>query len=150
MDTASATCVMWILTVAYLSICVITDIRKQRISTKVSLVFGTAGLFLIFIFIKDEIVFHLLGIVPGIVIMAMSAATRGAVGMGDGILFIVMGIYIGMDENVCILLTALFLCSIISIILLAAKQKGRKDRLPFAPFVMCAVICRLIIGRVLS
>ena len=52
----------------------------------------------------DEII---LGILIGVVLLAVSKVTGGAVGMGDGLLFTITGIYFGFRKNLILLLGSL-------------------------------------------
>lgn len=85
----------------------------------------------------DEIV---LGILIGAVLLAVSKVTGGAVGMGDGLLFTITGLYFGFQKNLILLLGSLVLCSIWGIGSLAIKRtgwlEGKKTEVPFLPFVL--------------
>ena len=85
----------------------------------------------------DEII---LGILIGVVLLAVSKVTGGAVGMGDGLLFTITGIYFGFRKNLILLLGSLVLCSIWGIGSLAIKRigwlDGKKTEVPFLPFVL--------------
>ncbi len=72
-------------------------------------------------------------------------APRG-MGMGDAKLGAFIGIFLGFYV-LAGLLIAFLLGSIISIILLATKRKGRRDRIPFGPFLAMGGILALFWGE---
>lgn len=80
-----------------------------------------------------------LGVLIGVALLAVSKATDGAVGTGDGVLFMITGLYFGFQKNLTLLLGSLVLCSIWGIGNLAVKRigwlEGKKIEVPFLPFV---------------
>lgn len=73
-------------------------------------------------------------LLPGILLLGISALTKEGVGRGDGWFFLVAGIYMGLGKTLLLLWGSLLLCFPISLFLLYAGR-GRKKRLPFLPFV---------------
>lgn len=67
-------------------------------------------------------------------------------GMGDAKLAAFMGIFLGFYILAGLLLGFL-LGSIAGIILLAAKRKGRRDRIPFGPFLAAGAVLALFWGE---
>lgn len=143
----------WAITIFYLICCAFTDIKWRYINTNLSLAAAVAGICFIFIFENKDIIYHLSGIIPGLLLMMMSKITRGAIGMGDGIMFSVAGIYIGFNEAVNLFYVSIFLCSIVSGILLIVGRHSGKDRLPFAPFALSGAasvfVYDIIVGYIL-
>ena len=81
-----------------------------------------------------------LGAMVGIVLLLLSRAADGSIGAGDGMLFLITGIYFGFWKNIALFLGSLLLCSIWGIGYLFIKkigwQEGRKLELPFLIFVL--------------
>ena len=82
----------------------------------------------------------ILGAMVGGVLLVISRAAEGEIGAGDGMLFLVTGIYLGFWKNVALFLGSLMLCSICGIGYLMVKkirwQEGKRLELPFLPFVL--------------
>ena len=78
--------------------------------------------------------------------MMLSAATRGNVGMGDGILLVVTGVYLGGSENLALFMMGLLLSALWSLGLLLLKKKGRKEEIAFVPFLLLSYFIMLIRG----
>ncbi len=81
----------------------------------------------------------LAGCFVGVALLGISRLTDGAFGAGDGIFFIITGLYLGFWKNLLLLSSSLFACSIAGLFCLAwEKKKGndyRKKTLPFLIFV---------------
>ena len=83
-------------------------------------------------------------LIPGMLLLAVSVITKGAVGRGDGFFFLVSGMYLGFWDNVALLLCGLLLCSLWGMGLIIwrmfEKKKIRNIRLPFLPFLVPAAV----------
>lgn len=128
----------YIIVFAYLCLMTWYDLKKREISLRVSAVvaFVLSARQLFLVCQKDELsgtVF--LGIMIGFLLIFISLLSRGEIGIGDGILFIVTGLLFGIYENTVLLFLSLLFAALISGILLVSGRVGRKYSLPFAPFV---------------
>lgn len=72
--------------------------------------------------------------------------SRGSMGMGDLKLMVVMGCFLGIEGLCYAMFMSVFAAFIISIILLIARKKSRKDAIPFAPFILAGTIMSLILS----
>ena len=84
------------------------------------------------------------GMLPGLFLLAVSLASRSSIGTGDGIAVAACGAAIGLSSELASLTVALVLCCVYSIVLLIRKKAGRKDTLPFLPFLTAGHILVLI------
>ena len=78
----------------------------------------------------------------------MSLLSKGGIGVGDGIVVLISGIYLGVQENCFLLLLALLVSSLYSGILWIVKKVDRKQKIPFIPFLLVGYIMRLVFGIV--
>ena len=85
------------------------------------------------------------GLGVGAAMMVVSWVSRAAVGMGDGLLLCMTGVYLGFAENLELLLGALFLCGIYSAVLLIRRKAKRKTGVPFVPFLFVSFLCGVIL-----
>ncbi len=78
------------------------------------------------------------GCLIGAALLGISRITEGALGEGDGLFFMVSGLYLGFWRNLFFFVASLFLCSMAGLVFLArGKYKGegcRKKTLPFLLF----------------
>ena len=84
------------------------------------------------------------GMLPGLFLLAVSLASRSSIGTGDGIAVAACGAAIGLSSELASLTAALVLCCAYSIVLLIRKKAGRKDTLPFLPFLTAGHILVLL------
>ena len=84
------------------------------------------------------------GMLPGLFLLAVSLASRSSIGTGDGFAVAACGAAIGLSSELASLTAALVLCCAYSIVLLIRKKAGRKDTLPFLPFLTAGHILVLI------
>lgn len=119
------------------------DIREQRLSFLWLL--GAGGMGIIFWLCRRTIAWESLlgGIAVGAFLVLFAIFTKERIGIGDGILFCVTGIFLGMAENIILLMTAFLLAAGYAIILLVRKKCDRNSQIPFLPFVLGAYIVLL-------
>lgn len=124
--------------------CAAEDIRKKEVNVIYILLLGIVGVLLHLISPNCSISSILLGLLPGAAMMAVSLLSRGSVGMGDGILLVVTGVYLGGGKTLCLLLTALLLAALWALAVLVLKKKTRKERIAFVPFLLAAYAVMLV------
>lgn len=125
-----------IITAAALLLCSYTDWRKCRISKKATAVYAAAALAGRLIEGKSGIAAGIWGAVPGIIFLFLSFLTREGIGYGDSILMVLLGLSLGIEEAMGIILLALFLAGIWAVFLLFGKRAGAKQEFPFLPFLL--------------
>ena len=76
----------------------------------------------------------LLGTLPGVFLVLVAWLTK-AVGFGDGMVLMSLGIVVGVRKAVLVLAVALFAAALCSVGLLLVKKVGLRSRLPFLPFL---------------
>ena len=126
----------------FLVICCITDIKFREINPKVLAVFALAGAVLFMICQPVSIFEEAIGLLIGIVFIALWAVTDEKVGLGDGLMMLVTGIYLGGRENSFLIMTAMLLSAVYSIYFLVIKKADRNMKFPFAPFILTAFVLR--------
>lgn len=128
-----------------LIICAVEDFKRKEVTVTYILLFGTVGVVLHLFYPNCSIYSMLWGLLLGISIMAVSLLSRGSIGMGDGILLTVTGVYLGGYENLELFLLGLFLAGIWSLGLLVLRKKKRKERIAFIPFLLVAYAFMLVV-----
>lgn len=83
------------------------------------------------------------GLCVGGGMLLFALVSKESIGMGDGLLFCVTGIYLGVWQNLLLLFGAVLFCAAAGAVLLIRKKCTRKQQLPFAPFVLAADVALL-------
>ena len=85
--------------------------------------------------------------IGGGLFLLIAIVTKGAMGGGDIKLMGALGFCLGWKYILLTTLLSFVIGEIISIILLAFKIKGRKDYIPFGPFISIAAIVTMTYGK---
>ena len=128
-----------------LVICTIIDLRKRTLP--VGLLSAGSIVILIISLWKYEFDFFpmMKGMIPGIILGAISRVTREAVGYGDVWIVFLIGSYLGVWDTVTVVCSAFFLCSIVASGCLVWKKFRRDTRIPFVPFLAVAYVGVILI-----
>ena len=75
-------------------------------------------------------------------------ATRGrAMGAGDVKLVFAMGLILGVQGTAVALLLAFNTAALVGVVLIVSKRKGRKDQIPFGPYLVGGTIVAFLFSR---
>lgn len=120
------------------------DLYKRQVS--LSLVVFYAVLSIPYLMMGGQKISLLLaGAVPGLFLLCIGKASGGALGLGDGLVILVSGLYMGIWKALEWLALALLLAAVWAGFLLVFKKKGRKASFPFVPFLMAAYVIPMAI-----
>ncbi len=89
-------------------------------------------------FLKDAGLGFVVGLLTFLLIVVVGEwlMKAEAMGMGDVKLMGVVGLFLGLKLTVLSMMLAFIVGSVVSIFLLATRIKGRKDQIPFGPFIV--------------
>lgn len=120
------------------------DWKERQIPVSLPMAAAAAGVLLQLLYQQNTVKDILLGVAVGVVISIISWFSQGAIGLGDGIMLIVSGIYLGFWKNVEVLFYALTCVGAAALFMLVIMKRERKYRIPFLPFLMFAYILQLM------
>ncbi len=135
-----------VLVLGLLGLCSIEDMKYRRLTIIYILLFGIIGVILHLFAPVCSIYSILWGILLGLVLILISIVTRQSLGMGDGILLAVTGVYLGGSSNLELFLCGLFLSALCSLGLLVLKKKKKTDEIAFVPFLLLSYVFMLFRG----
>ena len=118
----------------------VEDILYREISVKVILVFLLMG---IGIRVYDNTLLTteiFWGIFIGMIIIASSIILAGNIGVGDGIIFVLTGLFLGIADNLRILIFSVTISGIIGGLLIILKIKKKDYKMPFTVFILISYI----------
>lgn len=117
------------------------DYRTKLIETKWLWIIGGFGAVLLLPHSGIGIVWRVFaGTLPGWMLLILAWVSGESIGFGDGWLFVVTGIFLGLKKNAVLLLGSLILAGVFAIVCLVLKKKEKNDRIALAPFVLAAYV----------
>lgn len=124
------------------------DLEHQIIPNKLNL-FGALGGFILNLLTENlGLMGMFLGFLAGGGIMFLiSVLSKGGMGGGDVKLAAVIGILLGWKMTLLSLLLAFILGGVGGLILLLLKKKGKKDMIPFGPFLALGALLAVLAGN---
>lgn len=128
----------------------IIDYRYQIIPNVINIFGLVCGLFFHVINFSSfsNLLQYLSGfLIGGGVLLLIAIVTNGAMGGGDIKLMFVLGLWLGWKHTLLTLFLSFFLGGLISILLILFKIKGRKDMIPFGPFIVLATMMTVFYGN---
>jgi len=131
----------------YLCLLAIIDIRYRKISL-FYLLTGIVVAILLLLTSKDELwMLSLGGAVVGLAFILVSKVTKEALGYGDSILILILGISLGFWRLMYMMIVAFFLAAIFALMVLTLKKMKRQSSFAFIPFLAASyVICNVLGG----
>lgn len=133
-----------VLLLILLVVCAVEDLKRKEVTVTYILVFGIIGVLLHLFYPNCSVYSMLWGLLLGIAVMTVSVLSGGSIGMGDGILMTVTGVYLGGYQNLELFFVGVFLAGIWSLGLLVFKKKKRKEKIAFMPFLLVAYVFMLV------
>lgn len=79
-----------------------------------------------------------LACLPGIAALVFSKLTKEVMGYGDGMVFLIMGMYLSLEGLLEIVIIAFMIAGFVALVLLVTFRKKGNDRIPFLPFLCLA------------
>lgn len=120
-----------------LGIYCIEDIRKKQITVSLAILSAIAAVIMHLCYQTESIYSMLAGALVGSLILIVSKITNGKIGMGDGVVFMLTGFYLGAEKNLELMFLSFCLAGIWAWIKVFLFHKG-KEELPFLPFLFLA------------
>ncbi len=116
----------------------VQDLKNKKISLSLVVTVGMLSLFYgIFesIWSSADKAEMLYGILPGIVVIALSFITKNGIGLGDGLMILALGPMVGAKGMTIAVMTACLLSAACCMIMLVFKRITLKGSLAFLPFL---------------
>lgn len=81
------------------------------------------------------------------VLLLLGILYKGGMGMGDVKLAGVFGLYLGLSGTLVALTLSFLVGGVVSLLLLALGKVGRKDHIPFGPFLAIGALVAMLYGE---
>ena len=136
--------IFWFLTIVFLCLLSVSDIRTKTIPGWAAPAFGIA-VGILHLFVPGMTFLQCLaGLIPGVCLLLVSLAFRSGVGCGDACTLMACGAALGAERAFAALTAAFVFCAVFCVILLLRKKIRRSDCIPFLPFLASSHIVMLI------
>lgn len=119
-----------------LTICTISDMVRRKIHISVLVAFGFLGL--IYRLLSNDMSWQMLlgGIGLGLLFVLVSVISREQLGMGDAILLLDCGIFLGFWQLLALIWVASLLAGMTGFVFMFWLKKSKNYRIPFAPYIL--------------
>ena len=135
-------------TLVFLAAASFQDMRSRTISLRLAgvwIIIGCAVTALLLIRGELGLFPALLSVLPGVFLLGMSLISGGRIGIGDGVMFVAMGLCVGAEKAFFLLGLSTFGAAAFGAAGLALAKLKKGARLPFLPFVLSAYVTSLIL-----
>lgn len=116
-------------------ICVF-DIKRKKIPVYMLIILAAAGIISNFTVGEFDIEKRIIAMLPGMILLIVSMITKQQIGYGDGMIILIMGLYIDIDDILSIVLSSFLLSYIAAIILMTVFKKKKNFEMAFSPFLL--------------
>ena len=116
-------------------ICVF-DIKKKKIPVYMLIILAAVGIISNLTVGEFNIEKRIIAMLPGIIMIMVSMVTKQQIGYGDGLIILLMGLYINIDDILSIVLSAFLVSSVFAIILMTVFKKKKNFEMAFSPFLL--------------
>jgi len=123
----------------------VIDIKHKIIPDSLNITIAAIGIMLI-LYDNSILSDRLLGALIGFVLFFIIALATDAMGGGDTKLIAGLGLIFGVKGVLFIIFYSFVIGAVISLVLLIAKIKSRKDEIPFGPFISAATLLYIFYG----
>lgn len=134
---------MWL--IAFLIICAITDLTERHVYTMFCLANGI--IIGIMQFFMQNIGFSacIFGGLIGAICFFVCLVSRDSIGKGDALIIGIIGIALGFQETLEVLVWSFIIITFVGIIGIWRKRMKLKTKLPFIPFVLLGTVATFLI-----
>lgn len=120
--------------------CTVTDVRTRLVPVWFAGIFSACALLYHLLFTTSMLKEVVFGALMGLLFIGISRISRGALGMGDAVLILSLGIWCGLQDSFTVILFAFILSGLFGGIVLLVRKKKRQETLPFVPFLLLAAV----------
>ncbi len=132
-------------TLALLAFSSFKDLKTKTVNIYITLLFSIWGIVCHMLFGRLSLLDIFGGICVGLMVLGASFLTGDAIGKGDALVIMSTGTLLGGYDTMVLVFIALFLCGIHAFFLLVFKNTGKKQEIPFAPFLLVAFVVYMVL-----
>ncbi|MCL2253027.1 MAG: hypothetical protein FWC09_01160 [Lachnospiraceae bacterium] len=114
------------------------DIKSKKIPLCLIMIFGIVAVLVSVLGSDFDKWAFLAKMMPGVFLLLISFISNQAIGYGDGLIVLLIGLLTPLHINISLILAAFLLSALASIIVLVLKKGTKNSKLPFVPFLLSA------------
>lgn len=137
--------IMKILLGIFLLICALIDLKTKKVEGLLLVVFAAAGIILYLIVRPVGLIEEMTGVLMGAAFILIWHVTGGKIGLGDALLMVVTGIFLGGKDNAALIMGAMLLAALYSGFMLMIKKADRTKEIAFVPFLFLSYLGMAVI-----
>ena len=125
----------------------IQDIKEKKVSAIYLIIVSVlaAGNVIYVLITAETDIYHWLpGIMPGLIICGIKVVARGAIGLADCVIVLLLGAFLEISELIVALLIMMIVMTIVSLFAVVVKKADKKTTIPMIPFITAGVIGGII------
>jgi leader peptidase (prepilin peptidase)/N-methyltransferase len=143
----SMTFIVYVLLTSTLVIVALIDLDHKIIPNAITLPGMVIGLGLSIGALPISPLFSLCGLmIGGAIFYLIALVSKGGMGGGDIKLIAMIGAFLGLHGVLFTIFASSLLGSVVGLMLILLGKKGRKDRVPFGPFLSCGAVLFMLSG----
>lgn len=128
---------------------ILIDYKTTYIDNKLLIIFSVISVLSLVVDNGVSLVGRILtGILSYVLLAIVSKVTHGALGMGDAKLLGLLGLILGFDGLLSVLLVSSIVVFLVSIVLIIKSRANKNKELPFTPYIFASLILMLIVNNI--
>lgn len=121
------------------------DLKREIIYVPLIVCMGIIGV-ICHIFLQENTIWNLMsGMLIGVILLLGGIWSGEKIGYGDGVIFIMTGIFLGFWGNMLLLVIASILAGVTGTGLLLTHKKCKEEQIVFVPFIFISYVILLIL-----
>ena len=121
----------WIM-LAVLAGFAVYDIKTKSVSL-IAIAVSAVGVLIYRLFAGTGMAELAAGLIPGLLVVMLAFVTKESIGIGDGLMLCVLGMFCGWRRCLAAFGLALVISAVFAMGLLVCRRAGRKTEIPFLP-----------------
>lgn len=86
-------------------------------------------------------------LIPGALLLLFAVLSKGKVGTGDGMVFLMIGLYCSVGQVIGLMAGSFLTSCVVAVVLTVVKRKGKTDTFPFVPCIFAVYLIGVVLHR---
>ncbi len=124
------------------------DVKTRHIRLAELLLFALIGIVIDIIRQPYSLISILGGVGVGVALLAFSFLSKGKIGVGDALIVMVSGLYLGFINTLVMVWLSSLVAAGFGIAMIIKKRDTKEREIPFVPFMLVAYLILIIVNTV--